>query len=660
MKLIRLFTRGLVASLTLWACFSATAEPAAAKLHVMLQGSSADAMRELVRAHKGHLTHYLPIIKAVGAELDRSQLDAILATGKVSRHIDDLSVKPLEPDAPGSSDCDVGGALQLDFHPGGFSWRLYNKTDKPARLKHLTFNWPPELGNLKALSIGSARIDFKAPDEPGELEHHFTDEQAPAIAGMQVIRADFERATPVLGPAGQAQIELEASFDENCSASTVPAYANNHDDFHYSTVAEADSLHLHGIRGQGVTVAVLDSGLWEHPALVNNTEGKNRLLARYDAIADARVDEAFDESGHGTHLTSVLAHSGPTLAAGRPTGSFKGIAPDVSLVTVKAFNIEGQGDMLDIVRGVQWVIDNREKYRIRILNLSFASRPRWPYFLDPVNQAVMEAWNQGIVVVAAAGNEGPEPMTVGSPGNLPYIITVGAVTDSWTPIDRSDDYIPDFSSRGPTPEGHIKPDLVAPGGHITGITRPGSSLTKDHPEYELSSGEFVMTGSSQAAALVSGLAALLLQLEPELAPDNVKCMLTSSAELAINRDGLLAYSPFQQGHGQVNLTRAITLGDRDCGNSGLDLKKDIAGDEHYEGPAIVNEAGEVSLPGLESMLSASSPAKGHSDTRVWGVKAHIERLPADAPPETGGPFDWLKVYESEKARIEALGSGNGR
>jgi serine protease AprX len=660
MTLIRLLSRGLVASVTLWACSWATAEPTAAKLHVMLQGPSADAMRQLVREHRGSLTHYLPVINAVGAELDRSQLDAILATGQVTRHIDDLSVRPLEPDAPGTPDCDVGGALQFDFHPGGFSWRLYNKTTRPARLKHLALNWPPELGNLKALSIGKARLELKAADKPGKLEHQFTDEQAPAITGTQAIRADFERDTPVLGPAGQAQFELQASFADNCSASSVAAYANNHDDFYYSSVAEADRLHLHGIRGQGVTVAVLDSGLWEHPALVNNTEGKNRVLARYDAIADARVDVAFDESGHGTHLTSVLAHSGPTLVAGKPTGSYKGIAPDVSLVTVKAFNIEGQGDMLDIVRGVQWVIDNREKYGIGILNLSFASRPRWPYFLDPVNQAVMQAWNAGIVVVAAAGNEGPEPMTVGSPGNLPYIITVGAVTDSWTPIDRSDDYIPDFSSRGPTPEGHIKPDLVAPGGHITGITRPGSSLTTEHPEYELSSGEFVMTGSSQAAALVSGLAALLLQLEPGLQPDNVKCMLTSSAELAINRDGLLAYSPFQQGHGLVSLTRAITLGDRDCGNSGLDLKRDIAGEEHYEGPAIVNEAGDVSLPGLESMLSPSSPAKGLSDTRVWGVKAHIERLPPDTHPKTGGPFDWLKVYENEKARIEALGSGNGR
>ena len=248
-------------------------------------------------------------------------------------------------------------------------------------------------------------------------------------------------------------------------------------------------------------------------------------------------------------------------------------------------------------------------------------------------------------------------MTIGSPGNLPYIITVGAFTDSWTVADRSDDYIPDFSSRGPTPNAHIKPDLVAPGGHITGITRPGSTITRDHPGYALKTGEFVMTGSSQASALVSGIAALLLQLEPQLSPDDVKCKLISSAEPAINEDGLLSYSPFQQGHGQVNATRAVTLGRTGCANSDLDIAKDISGIEHYQGPAIVDEQGAVSLPGLPQMVSPLPSEKGHSESRKWGVKAHIERDPSplEATPETTKlPFDWQQLYDEERARIEQL------
>lgn len=165
-----------------------------------------------------------------------------------------------------------------------------------------------------------------------------------------------------------------------------------------------------------------------------------------------------------------------------------------------------------------------------------------------------------------------------------------------------------------------------------------------------------MTGSSQASALVSGIAAILLQLEPELTPDDIKCKLTSSAEPAINQDGLLAYSPFQQGHGYVNATRAITLGERGCGNPNMDIHKEITGKEHFQGPAIV-ENGSATLPGLTSMVSPLPSEKGLSKTRKWGVKAHIERQnpPLNATgPESNPPFDWHKLYLEEKIAIENL------
>jgi subtilisin family serine protease len=174
-----------------------------------------------------------------------------------------------------------------------------------------------------------------------------------------------------------------------------------------------------------------------------------------------------------------------------------------------------------------------------------------------------------------------------------------------------------------------------------------------HPDYLISSGELVMTGTSQASALVSGIAALLLQLEPELQPDDLKCKLLSSAELAINRDGRLSYSPFQQGNGYVSAIRAVTLGQRGCGNQGMNIDQDIAGEERFEGPAIIDKDGIATLPGLSEMLSPTASAKGHSTDRKWGVKAYIEQKNA-AEPVGDLPLHWLEIYLSEKSTIESL------
>ena len=629
----------------------------------MLQGGSAADLRDLVEDNGGRISHALPIIDAVGAFLTPAQLEVVRASPLVSRSIDDLLVREHDPDpSPAEQEsCEVGGSLQLDLHAERIGWNLFNNGQVQATPTKLKLGWPDALGKVTKIRLGQQNIAIPPAKHAtrGSLSIQISRGLPLGTDAPTILDVSFERQPEgsIATNYTQNDFAIDVEFAEHCATRLVPAYEDNHGDFHYSTVSGAASLHLNGITGRGVTVAVVDSGLWETDALALDTRGKPRILARYDAIQDISGKPVFDESGHGTHMSSVIAHSGPTKIDGKLSGSFKGIAPDVSLVAVKAFDVKGQGDMLDIVRAIQWVVENREKYGIRILNLSFASRPRWDYWLDPINQAVMRAWADGLTVVAAAGNEGPGDMTVGSPGNLPYVITVGAVTDSWTTLDRTDDYIPAFSSRGPTPNAHIKPDIVAPGGHITGVTRPGSTITQDHPEYALRTGEFVMTGSSQAAALVSGIAALLFQLEPDLTPDDIKCKLTSSAEPAINRDGLLAYSPFVQGFGQVNAKRAVTLGKKGCGNKDLDVNKDMLGTEHYQGPAIVVEEKNVSLPGLQDMLSPDPSPDGLSTSRRWGVKAHIER---DDPPLTEeelqreSPFDWPRQYQEERSMIENL------
>ena len=230
-------------------------------------------------------------------------------------------------------------------------------------------------------------------------------------------------------------------------------------------------------------------------------------------------------------------------------------------------------------------------------------------------------------------------------------MTVGAVTDSWTERNRDDDYIPDFSSRGPTPLGHIKPDLVAYGGHIAGITQPGSTLAREFPEYFLSSGEFVMTGSSQAAAVVSGLAALLLQLEPSLTNDELKCMLKTTAEPAIIADGRLAYSPFQQGDGLVSVQRALTIGAPQCEQQALNLDSDIAGNDHYQGPAIFSLETPPTLPGQNELIAPPLEKEGPVEGMRWGIRAHLERL--TDPTSAASPIDWAAIYAEEIERIRA-------
>ncbi|EED30985.1 peptidase S8 and S53, subtilisin, kexin, sedolisin [gamma proteobacterium NOR5-3] len=622
------------------------------ELLVMLQGQDLDAISQSVTAHGATITHHLPIINAIGARMSAAQLSAIKEdTPGILRIIDDLAWTP-EPEAPDIGQCALKAAIELTWENNTATWRLFNKADEPLTLSQGQLAWPQELGALEAARWDSAPLTIKSTTSGPRDVVWISDEPLSIAAhGSVSVRFAFE-ATPRAIAALQNDIQLTATVAKDCAAELVPSYTEPTKDSYYPDASGAALLHSHGITGSGITVAVLDSGLWEENSeLTLDTAGRNRVLARYDAMTGKEVDDAFDESGHGTHMTSVLARSGTVTRAGTAQPSYLGIAPDVELAVVKAFGENGKAGFLDIVRGVQWVVDNQERLNIRVLNLSFAARPRWPYWEDPVNQALMQAWRAGIFIAAAAGNEGPEPMTVGSPGNLPYLLTVGAVTDSWTENERNDDYIPDFSSRGPTPMGHIKPDLVAMGGHISGIIRPGSTLSRQLPEFLLQSGEFVMTGTSQATALVSGLVALMLQIEPELTNDELKCMLVSSAEPAIEVDGRFAYSPFTQGRGMINIQRALTVGEKYCQQASLDINADIAGEQHFRGPAVYTKETAPYLPGQEDIISTRATEKGLSQSRRWGIAPHLERL-SEEPVDS--PIDWLGIYNKEQRLIEDL------
>ncbi|MBT8105368.1 MAG: S8 family peptidase [Woeseiaceae bacterium] len=375
----------------------------------------------------------------------------------------------------------------------------------------------------------------------------------------------------------------------------------------FPSLVQADVLHDRGIDGWGVGIAIIDSGIYSGPGISQDRYQKKRIKAVYDATTGQTIVEGGkgkskvsfleydnDDNGHGSHVAGVMSSSKLS-----EIGKYNGIAPAASLIAVKVFDAQGRGTYADVIRGIDWIVANRNSVGIDIINMSLSATPRSHYWDDPLNQAVMAAWDAGIVVVASAGNTGPSAQSIGVPGNVPYVITVGAMTDGYTPADGSDDRLATFSAIGPTYEGFVKPEVVAPGGHVMASMEGTDQIALDYPDFYLGANFFQMSGTSQAAAVVSGIAALILQMEPGISPDAVKCKLMRGAAPAVGADGALAYSVFQQGAGMVNAHDAVYDWTHDCANRGLDIKADLDGTKHFGGRASQHSDGSYYLMGLD-------------------------------------------------------------
>ena len=346
---------------------------------------------------------------------------------------------------------------------------------------------------------------------------------------------------------------------------------NNQPTSDYSEVVGANAIWALGNTGAGVTVAVLDTGLDNNlPGINKDTSNSDRDIHRED-FAPTPIG-GLDNNGHGTHVTGIIASSRTGA-----DGEWNGIAPDVSLVSVSVLGEEGWGTYESVIQGIEWVIANKDTYSIDIMNLSLVATPQSPYWADPLNQAVMVAWSEGIVVVAAAGNDGPDAMTIGVPGNNPYVISVGAFTDNYTPLEANDDYIPPFSAAGPTLDGFVKPDIIAPGAHMVSTMQSNTWLATNHAAYKVGGTHFSMAGTSQATAVVSGIAALMLAQDPTLTPDQLKYRIMRTAQVWTDpATGNAPYSIWQQGAGRVDATEAVlTTTGTLTANYGLDLQFDI-------------------------------------------------------------------------------------
>lgn len=275
--------------------------------------------------------------------------------------------------------------------------------------------------------------------------------------------------------------------------------------------------------GSGVGVAILDSGCYLH------MDFSDRITAFYDVL-DGR-EKPYDNQGHGTHIAGIIGGSGK--AAG---GRYRGMAPDCNLIVVKALDRMGNGEAKDVVNGIRWIINNRERYRIRVLNLSVGTLPQTGKIekADLV-RAADAAWDAGITVVVAAGNNGPEPMSITTPGISRKVITVGCSEDESLFMGKK--IKTGLSGRGPTPYCISKPDILAPGRNVVSCKNTGRDYISK-------------TGTSMSTAVVSGAIALLFEKEPQLSPKDVKLALKNSATD-------LGWEKNRQGWGALNVRRLL-------------------------------------------------------------------------------------------------------
>jgi serine protease AprX len=273
------------------------------------------------------------------------------------------------------------------------------------------------------------------------------------------------------------------------------------------------------IQGQGITVAVVDSGVTVKDDI------KDRVLTSVKYNINP-VDDTKDQYGHGTHVAGIIGGNGK-----KSDGEYIGVAPKVNMVNVKVGDNQGMTTASDVVMGLTWVYNNKDRYNIRVVNLSLNSAVAEPYHTSPLNAAVEILWFNKIVVVVSAGNNGlgMNNGVLFPPANDPFVITVGATHDMGTAA-TGDDVLAPYSAFGTTIDGFSKPDLVAPGTNITSLlAKSNQMLAVGHQDHIVDGNYFRMSGTSMAAAVASGSIALLLQDEPNLNPDQVKYRLMSTA-----------------------------------------------------------------------------------------------------------------------------------
>jgi len=268
------------------------------------------------------------------------------------------------------------------------------------------------------------------------------------------------------------------------------------------------------LTGQGIGIAVIDSGVASHPDL------GNRVIVSQNFNPNVNGND--DAYGHGTAVAGIIAGDGTASL-----GQYIGVAPEANIINLRVNDGTGGAPTSAIMNAVLWAVNNKNSYNIRVINLSLQASVQESYRTSPIDAAVEYAWLKGIVVVVAAGNTGPNSALY-APANDPYVITVGATDDHGT-VATIDDTLAGFSSYGVTQDGFTKPDFVAPGRRVITTLAPNSTFALSYPSFIVGTQYIRLSGTSVAAPVVSGVAALYVESNPTLRPGQLKGVLVATA-----------------------------------------------------------------------------------------------------------------------------------
>jgi serine protease AprX len=408
-----------------------------------------------------------------------------------------------------------------------------------------------------------------------------------------------------------------------------------------------------GYTGEGVTVAVIDSGItsWHDDLTSTNRRqypfGNQRVSKFVDFVNGQSLP--YDDHGHGSHVAGIILGNGFDS-----DGKQVGMAPRASLVSLKVLDQDGRGSISTVIAALDWVAANAKAQNIRVVNVSAGAAVTESYWTDPLTLAAKRVVDQGVVVVAAAGNLGMNAKGetqyggILSPGNAPWVLTVGASSTQGT-VPRRDDTLANFSSRGPTRGDYLaKPDLVAPGYGIRSLAVPGSTLYINNAQYLVDGNNrsanapyLSLSGTSMAAPQVAGAVALMFQANPKLTPNFVKAILQYTAQ------EFPGYNALQQGAGFLDVLSAVRLAKFYARNKpGAQMPVEPSWSQHIIWGTHLISGGYLNP--LGSAWATNVVWGAHDNRLVWGSGCdncdHVVWRPRDA---SGRNVVWSTEWDYE-------------